>query len=68
MTQESTARARPWLLVGASTVVIAWGGNQFLPLMQMYRALFDYSQFEVDVLLAFYIVGIIPGFALAGPL
>ena len=68
MTQESTARARPWLLVGASTVVIAWGGNQFLPLMQMYRALFDYSQFEVDVLLAFYIVGIFPGFALAGPL
>jgi MFS family permease len=68
VTQESTARVQPWLLVGASTVVIAWGGNQFLPLMQMYRALFDYSQFEVDVLLAFYIVGIIPGFALAGPL
>lgn len=68
MTRESPARARPWPLVAASTVVIAWGGNQFLPLMQMYRALFGYSQFEVDVLLGFYIVGIIPGFALAGPL
>lgn len=47
-------------------VVLAWGGNQFLPLMQMYRQVDGFTQVQVDLLLATYVVGIVPGFALSG--
>lgn len=63
---ESRNPSRAWLVVAPAMVVLAWGGNQFLPLMQMYRQVDGFTQVQVDLLLATYVVGIVPGFALSG--
>jgi MFS family permease len=47
---------------------LAYGGNQFSPLLLLYRQQEGYSQVAVDLLFAAYIVGIIPGFLICGPL
>jgi MFS family permease len=47
---------------------MAWGGNHFTPLLLLYRDTVGYSTVQVDLFLAFYIVGLVPGFLLAGPL
>jgi hypothetical protein len=64
----SARRVRPWLLVAPATVLLAWGGNHFTPLLLMYRQVDGYSSFEVDLFLAFYILGLVPGFLIGGPL
>lgn len=60
-------RARSWLLVAPALIVLGWGGNHFLPLMQYYRQVEGFSQVQVDILLGAYVFGIVPGFALSGP-
>ena len=57
---------RSWLLVAPSLIVLGWGGNHFLPLMQYYRQVEGFSQLEVNILLGTYVLGIVPGFALSG--
>ena len=47
---------------------LAYGGNHFSPLLQLYRQQEGFSQVQVDLLFAAYIVGIIPGFLISGPL
>lgn len=58
--------ARSWLLVAPALIVLGWGGNHFLPLMQYYRLVEGFSQVQVNILLGAYVVGIVPGFALSG--
>jgi MFS family permease len=41
--------------------VIGWGGNQFTPLLRVYREVGGYSQLDVDVFLGAYVLGLIPG-------
>jgi MFS family permease len=64
----SARGARPWLLVAPATALLAWGGNHFTPLLLMYRQVDGYSSVEVDLFLAFYILGLVPGFLIGGPL
>jgi hypothetical protein len=47
---------------------LGWGGNHFSPLLLLYRQQEGYTQVQVDLLFAAYIVGIIPGFLICGPL
>jgi MFS family permease len=63
-------RARPgsWKLIAPAIAMAAWGGNHFTPLLLLYRQVEGYTAVEVNLLLAFYIVGLVPGFLLAGPL
>ena len=49
-------------------VIIAWGGNHFTPLLLLYRQAYGYSTVEVDLFFAFYVVGLVPGMLIAGPL
>lgn len=63
-----TTRVKPWLLVAPATALLAWGGNHFTPLLLMYRQVDGYSSVEVDLFLAFYILGLVPGFLIGGPL
>lgn len=46
----------------------AWGGNHFSPLLLMYRQVDGYSSVEVDLFFGFYVLGLVPGFLIAGPL
>lgn len=57
---------RAWLRVAPAVTALAWGGNHFIPLMLMYRRIDGYDQLEVDLFLAIYVVGIVPGFLVAG--
>ncbi|MGY5764182.1 MFS transporter [Brachybacterium sp. DNPG3] len=59
---------RAWLPVAAAMVAVAWGGNEFTPLLVMYRQVSEFSALIVDGLLAAYILGIVPALLLGGPL
>lgn len=55
------------MLVAATMFAIAWGGNEFTPLLVMYRNE-GMDPVVVDSLLFAYVVGIVPGLAVSGPL
>jgi hypothetical protein len=59
---------QPWQMVAPAVAIMAWGGNHFTPLLLMYRQIYGYSQVQADAFIAFYVVGLVPGFLLAGPL
>ena len=60
------SRAR-WAPVAAAMFCCGWGGNQFTPLLIMYKEA-GYSAFTVDALLGAYVIGLIPSLLLAGGL
>ncbi|MCV7366296.1 MFS transporter [Mycolicibacterium duvalii] len=47
---------------------IAWGGNEFTPLLVMYRTDGGFSGLTVDLLLFAYVIGIVPALLMGGPL
>jgi hypothetical protein len=59
---------RAWWRVAPVVFALAYGGNQFSPLLLLYRQQEGYSQIQVDLLFAAYVVGITPGFLICGPL
>ncbi|MFC4127255.1 MFS transporter [Nocardia rhizosphaerae] len=60
-------RPRAWLGVAAAIVAIAWGGNEFTPLLVMYKA-DGLPLTAVDLLLFYYVLGIVPAMLIGGPL
>ena len=44
-----------WFPVAGSMVAVAWGGNEFTPLLVMYREESHFSQVTVNGLLAAYV-------------
>ncbi|WP_223853820.1 MFS transporter [Microbispora bryophytorum] len=60
-------RPDSWRTVAAAMFACGWGGNQFTPLLLMYRRLGGYSTLSVDAFLGAYVVGLVPGLLLAGP-
>lgn len=71
-TAPTTARTAPdgraWLRVGALMFAVAWGGNEFTPLLVMYREVSHLSALTVNALLAAYVLGIVPALLIGGPL
>ena len=59
--------AGAWRLAAPAVAMAAWGGNHFSPLLLMYRQIEGYSAVQVNLFFAFYILGLIPGFLVAGP-
>lgn len=57
-----------WFLVAIAVFAVAWGGNQFTPLMVMYRLNGDLDLVFVDLLLFIYALGIAPALLISGPL
>ncbi|OYD67815.1 MFS transporter [Rhodococcus sp. OK302] len=68
--EQSTEKrsARAWLMVAASMFAVAWGGNEFTPLLVMYRLDHGHSPVMVDFFLFAYVMGIVPALLLGGPL
>ena len=59
---------RAWWLAAAAVFCCAWGGNQFTPLLLLYRAVRGYSTVTVDAFLGAYVLGLVPGLLMGGPL
>ncbi|MFF4772664.1 MFS transporter [Microtetraspora fusca] len=60
--------AKRWWLAAAAMFGCGWGGNQFTPLLLMYRQAGGYSEVTVDAFLAAYVLGLVPGLLVGGPL
>ncbi|MDZ7910345.1 MAG: MFS transporter [Rhodococcus sp. (in: high G+C Gram-positive bacteria)] len=60
--------ARRWLLVASGMFAVAWGGNEFTPLLVMYRLDHGFSAVMVDTFLFAYVLGIVPAMLICGPL
>ncbi|WP_459549876.1 MFS transporter [Nocardia sp. X0981] len=60
-------RQGSWHAAVAAIFVCAWGGNQFTPLLVMYRDI-GFSPLVVNALLGAYVFGLVPGLLLAGGL
>lgn len=67
-TQTTETRTGRWMLVAAGLFAVAWGGNEFTPLLVMYRLEHGFSAFTVDTFLFAYVIGIIPALLICGPL
>lgn len=67
---EKPASSRPgsWAPVAAALFTAAWGGNEFTPLLVMYRQQGELSAVAVDSLLFTYVLGIVPALLIGGPL
>lgn len=59
--------APPWTLVAATMFFIAWGGNQFTPLLVFYSGE-GIDNVIVNGLLFAYVIGIVPALAISAPL
>ncbi|QBJ97026.1 MFS transporter [Rhodococcus sp. ABRD24] len=64
----SRERVRAWVLVASGMFAVAWGGNEFTPLLVMYRLDHGFSQLVVDTFLFAYVLGIVPALLIGGPL
>lgn len=61
-------RIAPWALVASAMFAVAWGGNEFTPLLVMYRLDHGFSAVVVNIFLFAYVLGIVPALLLGGPL
>ncbi|MCF8569125.1 MFS transporter [Gordonia sp. HY002] len=62
----STVRSVGWPAVCLAVFAAAWGGNEFTPLLVMYRTTTDISPVVVDALLFTYVLGIVPALLIGG--
>ncbi|GAA1881362.1 MFS transporter [Williamsia serinedens] len=54
--------------MAAAMAAIAWGGNEFTPLLVMYESVHGLPGTVVDALLFAYVLGIVPALLIGGPL
>lgn len=57
--------AHPWTLVAPSVFLMAWGGNHFTPLLNVYETRAHYQPWQANFLLGAYVLGLIPGLLIA---
>lgn len=56
-----------WLRAALAVAAIAWGAQQFTPLLLLYKSLLDLSATGVQATFVPYVVGLIPGLLFGGP-
>ncbi len=65
--RHSRRPSETWV-VAAAMFCCGWGGNQFTPLLALYRSADGYSEVVVDALLAAYVLGLAPALLVGGGL
>jgi predicted MFS family arabinose efflux permease len=56
-----------WLRVGVAVGAVAWGANQFVPLLLVYRDDLGISSTTAQATFGLYAAGLVPGLLLGGP-
>ncbi|MFI9082302.1 MFS transporter [Streptomyces sioyaensis] len=64
---QTIPTTRAWLSVAAAVFAVAWGGNEFTPLLVMYKQQ-GLPVATVDLLLFEYVLGLVPALLIGGPL
>lgn len=67
LTEPGDLPRTAWVAVSLAVFTTAWGGNQFTPLLVMYRQAGILSPVVVDSLLFTYVFGIVPALLIGGP-
>jgi len=65
---RNTASRAPWRIVFAVMFFCSWCGNQFSPLLLMYKDVQHYSELTVNMFLGVYVLGLAPALLVAGAL
>ncbi|MDN3358885.1 MFS transporter [Actinomadura sp. DC4] len=60
-------RDRAWWRAGLAVTSVGWGAQQFAPLLLMYQSRLGLSPTVIQATFGLYIVGLIPGLLLGGP-
>lgn len=58
---------KQWLRVAFAMFTVAWGGNQYTPMLVFYKTQGFFSTFFIDLMLVSYAVGVAVGLLAAGP-
>jgi predicted MFS family arabinose efflux permease len=59
--------ARAWWGVGLAVTTVGWGAQQFAPLLLMYQDELDLTTTTIQAVFGLYVLGLIPGLLLGGP-
>jgi predicted MFS family arabinose efflux permease len=65
--QRGQQRNGAWWGAGLAVAAVGWGAQQFAPLLLMYRAELGVDAATVQAVFAMYVVGLVPGLLLGGP-
>ncbi|OLT06993.1 MFS transporter [Pseudonocardia sp. CNS-004] len=65
--QRGRQRNGVWWGAGLAVAAVGWGAQQFAPLLLMYRAELGVDAATVQAVFAMYVVGLVPGLMLGGP-
>src|SRR3954463_5254510 len=65
--QPALATARRWWGAGVAVAAVGWGAQQFAPLVLMYESRLGLSSTPVQAIFGMYVLGLIPGLLLGGP-
>jgi predicted MFS family arabinose efflux permease len=72
-TTTAAVRAQPalvthrWQGAGVAVAAVGWGAQQFAPLLLMYESRLGLSSTTVQAIFGMYVLGLIPGLLLGGP-
>ncbi|MFI6603141.1 MFS transporter [Nonomuraea sp. NPDC050536] len=58
----------PWWAAGLAVAAVGWGAQQFAPLLIMYQTRLDLSATTIQATFGMYVLGLIPGLLLGGPI
>ncbi|WP_064743104.1 MFS transporter [Pseudonocardia spinosispora] len=58
---------KSWLRVALAVCAVGWGGNQFVPLLPMYRVELGLSASITQATFACYVLALVPGLLFGGP-
>lgn len=58
----------PWLRIALGMFAVSYGANLFAPLLPVMREVHGLDQASVNLILAIYVVGLIPALVIGGPL
>lgn len=67
---DARARSAPraWPLVAVAVAAVAWGANQFSPMLLVYRDELDISAATAQATFGMYALGLLPGLLVGGPM